>query len=578
MDPEDDYMKSLFGDEEDLSSDEAVQQTSLHLPSFLNLPSGPTHQTTPEVVQSPRSWAAEGTQHGGLHLPGPIARLGEPSYSAAHRGSVQPHALLLPSQPAFAASPPAGSPSETAASPLSASSPGADGKRKNKARMNWSDAESERLLQGVELHGIGNWAKIRQDPQFDLGHRKNVDLKDRFRTVFPNEYRLHNDQIKAKKGIPILPGASTAQAEAPTGTSSDPIFVELDYHAARLHKKLHRKKIQRKKNVEPVEEPPTREKTLVSVALTATGRRKVTIKKDTPWSAAEDADLEDAFSKHKRRWRGIAADRSYAFYGRSILDIRDRFAHLYPDRVNAHPGSMSPEPDLGNVQERTDFQKGLVNGFGTKGVSSRQARRISSVVTQGGQNQQIDTPVLSQTAYPASPTSPIEGAAAATNFSPHYTREAPSYPGTYTIEAARDHIRRLDSVRQSPHSQLERLSVPPTNTEQLCEHILALTASLSPSSVNASQYSPSPTQISSFTCSPAPLGQLERSDGKFGSRTASPLEFINMDSPHQYAVNTPTPTFPVVSEQHYHSPGDLYDLEPASPSLEDQALGSPVAV
>ena len=126
-----------------------------------------------------------------------------------------------------------------------------------------------------------------------------MDLKDRFRTVFPEEYRLHNNQLKLQKGLPLTPGVvSSFQTSVSNGTTPEnPIVLELDYQAARLHKKLNRKKTRRQES-DQREESPVADLGPVSINLTtATGRRKVTVKKDRQWTAQEDADLEAAFNK-----------------------------------------------------------------------------------------------------------------------------------------------------------------------------------------------------------------------------------------------------------------------------------------
>jgi hypothetical protein len=51
-------------------------------------------------------------------------------------------------------------------------------------RVKWSDDESLKLIAGIIRHGEGNWAAITRDIQFGfLGHRTNIDLKDRWRII-----------------------------------------------------------------------------------------------------------------------------------------------------------------------------------------------------------------------------------------------------------------------------------------------------------------------------------------------------------------------------------------------------------
>ena len=48
-----------------------------------------------------------------------------------------------------------------------------------KPRRKWTKEETENLLQGVSLHGVGNWKKILEDEKFTFNARSAIDLKDR---------------------------------------------------------------------------------------------------------------------------------------------------------------------------------------------------------------------------------------------------------------------------------------------------------------------------------------------------------------------------------------------------------------
>src|SRR5690606_8533371 len=60
-------------------------------------------------------------------------------------------------------------------------------KAKRKSRLPFTPEEDERLLRGYSLYGA-YWTKIHLDPELDLGHRRSTDLRDRFRTRFPEKY------------------------------------------------------------------------------------------------------------------------------------------------------------------------------------------------------------------------------------------------------------------------------------------------------------------------------------------------------------------------------------------------------
>ncbi|KAJ9273734.1 hypothetical protein DTO212C5_13 [Paecilomyces variotii] len=61
-------------------------------------------------------------------------------------------------------------------------------KSKRRSRRPFTPAEDEALLKGYAVHGF-QWTLIQQDKHLNLSHRKATDLRDRFRTKFPNAYR-----------------------------------------------------------------------------------------------------------------------------------------------------------------------------------------------------------------------------------------------------------------------------------------------------------------------------------------------------------------------------------------------------
>ncbi|OQE29852.1 hypothetical protein PENSTE_c002G03126 [Penicillium steckii] len=83
-------------------------------------------------------------------------------------------------------------------------------KSKRRSRNPFTSAEDEALLKGYASHGF-QWTLIQQDSRFNLSHRRATDLRDRFRTKFPNAYRhggsVSNSSINPPKqesvGTPV---------------------------------------------------------------------------------------------------------------------------------------------------------------------------------------------------------------------------------------------------------------------------------------------------------------------------------------------------------------------------------------
>ncbi|EFE39711.1 MYB DNA-binding domain protein [Trichophyton verrucosum HKI 0517] len=92
--------------------------------------------------------------------------------------------------------------------------PDATVKANRRSRRPFSQAEDEALLKGYAVHGF-QWTLIRQDKHLNLMHRKATDLRDRFRTKFPNAYREGGSATA--KIIPLTSNNTTVLS-----TASDP--------------------------------------------------------------------------------------------------------------------------------------------------------------------------------------------------------------------------------------------------------------------------------------------------------------------------------------------------------------------
>lgn len=109
-------------------------------------------------------------------------------------------------------------------------------KSKRRSRNLFTTAEDEALIKGYATHGF-QWTLIQQDPALNLGHRRATDLRDRFRTKFPNAYR-HGGSVSSSSAnqskrepsgtptptpVPVprdrLPSTETTPANTPTKIS-----------------------------------------------------------------------------------------------------------------------------------------------------------------------------------------------------------------------------------------------------------------------------------------------------------------------------------------------------------------------
>lgn len=61
-------------------------------------------------------------------------------------------------------------------------------KSTRRSRRPFTPVEDEALIKGYTVHGF-QWTQIQQDKGLNLSHRKATDLRDRFRTKFPEIYK-----------------------------------------------------------------------------------------------------------------------------------------------------------------------------------------------------------------------------------------------------------------------------------------------------------------------------------------------------------------------------------------------------
>lgn len=158
----------------------------------------------------------------------------------------------------------------------SAGGAGAGGRfGRRRVRLGWTEEETRHLMEGCKRHGVGNWKKILNDPSFEFNCRTAVDLKDRFRTSFPEEYAR------------LYPNARTHKLKRPSNNADVTQLV-----------KINRKE-----------------------------RRAFT--------PEEDERLLKGFLKHGPAWSKIQRDPTLNLSDRRSTDLRDRFRNAFPERYTA---------------------------------------------------------------------------------------------------------------------------------------------------------------------------------------------------------------------------------------------------
>lgn len=181
---------------------------------------------------------------------------------------------------------------------------------KRRVRLGWTEEETQNLMEGCKRHGVGNWKKILTDPNFSFNCRTAVDLKDRFRTSFPEEYSR------------LYPNARTHKVKRHSSTGAVPSLI------------------------------------------------KVSRKERRAFTADEDDRLLQGFMKHGPAWSKIQRDHTLGLSDRRSTDLRDRFRNAFPERYTAagYKGRSSGGKSSSGVSKASGGADGSVGGADMQGI------------------------------------------------------------------------------------------------------------------------------------------------------------------------------------------------------------------
>jgi Myb-like DNA-binding domain len=105
----------------------------------------------------------------------------------------------------------------TISTTLKATSPAfaiaAKSRANQRVRKLWTEDEHQNLVKGFYKHGY-QWTAIRNDTDLNLSHRKATDIRDKFRSLFPQQY------MDAESGPPVGRRGSVSVSTSSTKGSS----------------------------------------------------------------------------------------------------------------------------------------------------------------------------------------------------------------------------------------------------------------------------------------------------------------------------------------------------------------------
>ncbi|KAK9710472.1 hypothetical protein K7432_008410, partial [Basidiobolus ranarum] len=167
-------------------------------------------------------------------------------------------------------------------------------------RSKWTSEESKSLIKGCYEYGVGAWKRILVDPKYTFHGRTAVDLKDRFRTIFPRQYNL-------------LYSTKTDSTAETSPLASD--------------------------------------------------FRRVSRRPRKKFTEEDDCNLLLGVKKHGCSWSKIAQDEELNLCDRHSMDLRDRFRIAFPEayeRFGYAPKSAQPSPRSGSRVRRNEYCAELV--------------------------------------------------------------------------------------------------------------------------------------------------------------------------------------------------------------------------
>ncbi|KAI9776036.1 MAG: hypothetical protein M1839_000638 [Geoglossum umbratile] len=207
-------------------------------------------------------------------------------------------------------------------------------KRENRRpRRKWGEQETDHLLKGVALYGVGSWKKILEHPEFSFNARSSIDLKDRFRTCFPQEYRKHLDS---------KPNSSVDAPETPQGLTQTPRPLPSVISEKILNAQDSPTSSASAASPQDISPPPTKRPRKSRTDRKSTGDLarlgiegpfpKAQRRERRAFTNEEDADLLKGYQIYGPLWSSIQSDPRLNLSSRRSMDVRDRFRNRYPEK------------------------------------------------------------------------------------------------------------------------------------------------------------------------------------------------------------------------------------------------------
>ncbi|KAF4583299.1 MYB DNA-binding domain containing protein [Ophiocordyceps camponoti-floridani] len=207
-------------------------------------------------------------------------------------------------------------------------------KRAAKPRRKWSDEETEHLLLGAYRHGIGKWTTILEDPDFTFDDRTAGDLKDRFRTCCPDEWRTSPGGYQSDSSPPACRSRKSICSDVSLTdqqTRERPQHQQPHYDHGYNQNHNHHPPDQSASHPEQKKSRAHRKKMEDLVKLGIHGPFKKSHRRERrPFTENDDREILEGLDIYGPAWTRIQRDTRFHLSSRQPTDLRDRVRNKYP--------------------------------------------------------------------------------------------------------------------------------------------------------------------------------------------------------------------------------------------------------
>lgn len=198
-----------------------------------------------------------------------------------------------------------------------------------KKRRKWSEEETNHLLLGVSRYGMGKWTSILEDPEFKFDARTAGDLKDRFRTCCPDDFRTSTKGLRS--GSP--PASSDPIPRLPKEDHLGKILIDSEEPPmVFMHDTGHEMRSIIESRTKPRKSRAHRKKLedLASLGIIAPFKKSHR-RERRPFTEQDDREILEGLDQYGPAWTKIHRDKRFHLSSRQPTDLRDRVRNKYPE-------------------------------------------------------------------------------------------------------------------------------------------------------------------------------------------------------------------------------------------------------